>query len=383
MCETIETIKGHRQIFIDTETTGLSSKHGHRIVELAAVETVDGEVTGREFHSYFDPQRTIDPYAERVHGLSQGFLLGKPLFSARAMEFLAFICGADLLMHNASFDTGFVDAELSLAKFPHSLHDLGNVICTVQLARNRFPGTSVALDALIERGNLSIKRTQHSALEDARMLAQVYLRLLQIRANDKGAPAKRLTAKSYGFRSTPHSPLKGTTMHTTSAIAAKTYLAWQFFNVIPGTFKRNKKQFAHLDYPILAPLPPLAAKTKPIEECSAEGPFIYFVHDGAGHLCYVGKSKEKTVIKRWVRPGIGGPSEYYWTHSTASGGNVFNIAEGLRRNEGPFSLRYTPLSALIPAYASTFGISAGLDTDAVLQCMEEGLIKMFSPKWNR
>lgn len=96
-------------------------------------------------------------------------------------------------------------------------------------------------------------------------------------------------------------------MHTTSAIAAKTYLAWQFSNVIPGTFKRNKKQFAHLDYPILAPLPPLAAKTKPIEECSAEGPFIYFVHDGAGDLCYVGKSKEKSVIKRWVRPGIGGP----------------------------------------------------------------------------
>ena len=172
-------------------------------------------------------------------------------------------------------------------------------------------------------------------------------------------------------------------MHTISNLTAKTYLAWQFSDVIPGTFKRNKKQFAHLDYPILAPLPTNATKTKPIEQCPAEGPFIYFVHDGIGRICYVGKSKEKCVIKRWVRPGIGGPSEYYWTHSTASGGNVFSIAKGLKNNEGPFSLRYTSLSSLLPTYGSMFGISTGIDADLALQRVEEGLIGLLSPKWNR
>ena len=386
MLERASSTVGRRQVFIDTETTGLSPKQGHRIVELAAVEAVNGQPTGREFHSYLDPGCSIDPNAERVHGLSRDFLSGKPLFADVASEFLDFIRNADLLMHNATFDQGFLDAELARADQQHKLSELGTVICTAQLAKRRFPGCSVALDALIQRSQLGIKRQQHSALGDARLLAEIYFRLLWDgkRADAAKARNSALSGSSRSAESINYStPSKEHAMNTTAELGTKTYLAWEFSSVIPGTFKRNKKQFSHLDYPILAPLPTNAAKTKPIEQCPAEGPFIYFVHDGAGKLCYIGKSKEKCVIKRWVRPGIGGPSEYYWTHSTSSGGNVFSIAEGLRLNEGPFALRYTSLSTLLPTYESMFGISARMDADLALQRMEEGLIGLLSPTWNR
>jgi hypothetical protein len=163
----------------------------------------------------------------------------------------------------------------------------------------------------------------------------------------------------------------------------KTYLAWTFTELLPGTFKRNKKQFARLNYPILAPLPIMKSKTRPLEECGSEGPFIYFVLDGVERLCYLGKSEELTVIKRWVRPGIGGPASHYWSHSIASGGSVFNIANGLRRGEGPFSLRYVPLSALLPVYGKQFGISAEMPLVQKLKLMEDGLIFALSPAWNR
>lgn len=386
MRENSDMTKRRRQVFIDTETTGLSPNQGHRIVELAAVEAIDGQLTGREFHSYLDPKRSIDPYAERVHGLSRNFLSGKPLFADVTDDFVLFIRGAELLMHNAPFDKSFIDMELALADIPQGLSDMGTVTCTVQLAKVRFPGSSVTLDALVERCNLGIKRDEHSALDDARLLAQVYLRLL-CNGNHTGAATAnnhcRFASRKPALSTEQTTPTKGSAMHTESDIATTTYLAWQFSKIIPGTFKRNKKQFAHLDYPILAPLPTNAAKTKPIEQCPADGPFIYFVHDGAGRLCYIGKSKEQCVIKRWVRPGIGGPSEYYWTHSTVSGGNVFKIAEGLRLNEGPFSLRYTSLSALLPTYGATFGISTGMDADLALKQMEERLIGLLSPKWNQ
>ncbi len=385
MLENAGMTNSRRQVFIDTETTGLSPNQGHRIVELAAVEAINGQLTGREFHSYFDPKRPIDPYAERVHGLSRDFLSGKPLFTDVTDEFVEFIRGAELLMHNAPFDRGFVDTELALADIPQSLSDIGTVTCTVQMARACFPGSSVTLDALIERCKLDIKRDRHSALDDARLLAKIYFRLLW-NGNCTSTATANNHRHSGSRKPTPSiiqpTPAKGNAMHTESNLEKTTYLAWQFSKIIPGTFKRNKKQFAHLDYPILAPLPTNAAKTKPLEQCPAEGPFIYFVHDGTGRLCYIGKSKEQCVIKRWVRPGIGGPSEHYWTHSTVSGGNVFNIAEGLRRNEGPFSLRYTSLSALLLTYGATFGISTDMDADLALQRMEERLIGLLSPKWN-
>ena len=162
-----------------------------------------------------------------------------------------------------------------------------------------------------------------------------------------------------------------------------TYLAWSFTGVLPGSFKRNKKQFAHLDYPILAPLPTLKTKTLPIEDCGTTGPFIYFVLDSKRRVCYVGKSKEANVIKRWVRPGIGGPVSHYWTHSITSGGSVFNIAELLRSEEGPVSLRYAPISALLPMYKAKLDICQGMDDDALLDRLESHLIGELSPAWNR
>lgn len=163
----------------------------------------------------------------------------------------------------------------------------------------------------------------------------------------------------------------------------KTFLAWSFNEVLPGTFKRSKKEFAHLDYPILAPLPKLKTKTQPLEDCGCSGPFIYFVLDRTQRVCYIGKSKEANVIKRWVRPGLGGPASHYWTHSITSGGSVFNIAKGLQAGDGPFSLRYSPLTELLPKYRSQFGISNGASTDIALRCMEAGLVTELSPLWNR
>ena len=161
----------------------------------------------------------------------------------------------------------------------------------------------------------------------------------------------------------------------------KTYVAWTFTGALSGTFKRNKKIFAKLNYPILTPLTNLKSKTRPIEECDSEGPFIYFVLDGGERLCYLGKSKESSVIKRWVRPGIGGPTSHYWTHSIPSGGSVFNIASGLLCGEGPFTLRYATYSALLLVYGKQFGISH--ETLKGLKLMEDGLRRILLPIWNK
>jgi hypothetical protein len=163
----------------------------------------------------------------------------------------------------------------------------------------------------------------------------------------------------------------------------KTFLAWTFTEILPGTFTRKKADFAHHRYPILAPLPSLGRATQPVEECDAAGPFIYFVLDGRGTICYVGKSQESNVIARWVRPGVGGPSSHYWTHSTKSGGSVFNIADGLRRGDGPYSLRYAPLATLTPQLAAEFDIAADAPTALALRRMEDGLLRTLLPAWNR
>ncbi len=167
-----------RQVFIDTETTGLSAKAGHRIVEIAAIEVIDQKLTGRKFHTYLNPDRSIDPHAQKVHGLNSDFLKDKPTFRQVANEFIEFVRGAECLMHNALFDSGFINAELSQAERNETLEGLGPVTCTVSLAKRMFPGESVKLDALIPKSGLSTKRKQHSALEDAELLALVYLKLL-------------------------------------------------------------------------------------------------------------------------------------------------------------------------------------------------------------
>lgn len=162
----------------------------------------------------------------------------------------------------------------------------------------------------------------------------------------------------------------------------RTYIAWRFTDILPGTFKRNKADFAHHEYPILGPLPQFGGKTRPIEDCPSLGPYIYFVVDGMERVCYIGKSKEDCVVKRWVRPGIGGPAKHYWTHSTKSGGSVFNIAEGLRRGEGPFTLRFVPLSELLPLYGMKFGILPIGTIDHALKRMEDCLVNELLPIWN-
>ncbi|MBA3810483.1 MAG: DNA polymerase III subunit epsilon [Caulobacteraceae bacterium] len=167
-----------REIVLDTETTGLDPRTGHRIVEIACVELDDLAPTGQHFHCYVDPEREIDPDAERVHGLSRAFLAGKPRFAEAAVAhaFLAFVGEAAVIAHNAGFDRGFINHELVLAGHP-PLHE-ARWVDTLGLAQARFPGMSNSLDSLCKRYRISLaEREKHGALIDARLLAHVYLEL--------------------------------------------------------------------------------------------------------------------------------------------------------------------------------------------------------------
>jgi DNA polymerase-3 subunit epsilon len=166
-----------RQIIIDTETTGLNPRTGDRIVEIGAIEVMNHLPTGRTYQVYLNPERDMPAEAERVHGLSIAFLSDKPLFAAICDEFLDFIGDAPLVAHNASFDVGFVNAELERAgraKLPTD-----RVIDTYDLARRKFPGAQASLDALCRRFQIdTTHRTKHGALLDAELLARVYLELV-------------------------------------------------------------------------------------------------------------------------------------------------------------------------------------------------------------
>lgn len=163
----------------------------------------------------------------------------------------------------------------------------------------------------------------------------------------------------------------------------KTYLAWKFDEVIPGTFRRNKAEFAHHEYPIVAPLPTVGGRTAPLERSVALGPYVYFVLDSSELVRYVGKSLEKQVIQRWIRPGVGGPATHYWTHSTRSGGTVFNIAQGILSGQSPcFSLRYVPLAELDEVRRKRFGIGHGAVAAVAVALAEQGLILELQPDWN-
>jgi DNA polymerase III subunit epsilon len=166
-----------REIVLDTETTGLSPRDGHRIVEIGAVELFNHMPTGKTYHVYLDPQRDIPKEAEAVHGLSSAFLKGKPVFSKVADAFLAFVSDAVLVIHNASFDMSFINAELTTAGKP--VIDMGQVIDTLAIAKTKFPMASNSLDALCKRfGVDNSKRTKHGALLDSELLAEVYLELV-------------------------------------------------------------------------------------------------------------------------------------------------------------------------------------------------------------
>jgi DNA polymerase-3 subunit epsilon len=165
-----------RWIILDTETTGLDPKQGHRVIEIAGVEVVDRRPTGRHVHFYVDPEREIDAAATDVHGLTWETLREKPKFADIAGEFVEFARGAMWIIHNAPFDLAFLDEELQRLDLPSTAAICAEVVDTLALAREQFPGKKNALDALCERfGIAHAHRTLHGALLDAQLLAEVYL----------------------------------------------------------------------------------------------------------------------------------------------------------------------------------------------------------------
>lgn len=165
-----------RQIVLDTETTGIGAETGHRIIEIACVELIDRKLTNRHFHTYLNPNREVDAGAFRVHGISQAFLQDKPLFQDVVSDFLNFIEGSELIIHNAPFDVGFLSAELKRINWSQTLDDYCSVLDTLVLARNKHPGQRNSLDALCKRYHVDNSNRQlHGALLDAEILASVYL----------------------------------------------------------------------------------------------------------------------------------------------------------------------------------------------------------------
>jgi len=167
----------NRQIILDTETTGINPQDGHRIIEIGCVEMVKRRLTGNTFHVYLNPERDIDPGAIAVHGISNEFLRDKPLFKDIADEFLNFIQDAELIIHNAPFDVGFLDHELALlAANKLRIADVCPVFDTLAFAQKKHPGQRNSLDALCKRYNAdNSPRDLHGALLDAQILANVYL----------------------------------------------------------------------------------------------------------------------------------------------------------------------------------------------------------------
>ena len=165
-----------RQIFLDTETTGLYPDQGHRIIEIAAVEIFNRRPTQRHFHIYINPEREIDAGAQEVHGISLEFLQDKPLFSQVASEFLEFVRGAELIIHNAPFDVGFLNMELSRLNMDKLETYVSGIVDTLKMAKEMRPGQRNNLDALCRHFGIdNSKRTLHGALLDAELLADVYI----------------------------------------------------------------------------------------------------------------------------------------------------------------------------------------------------------------
>jgi DNA polymerase-3 subunit epsilon len=202
-----------REIVLDTETTGLDPRRGHRLIEIACIEIEDLLPTGRHFHRYVDPERDIDPEAEKVHGLSRSFLMGKPRFEDVADDFLEFVGDAPLVAHNAQFDRGFVNHELE--KVGRASIPDPRWVCTYVLAQSKFPGMYNSLDALCKRFKISLaEREKHGALIDTRLLSMVYLELQG--GKERGldlAPVRQASARpegvafgGYGPRPEPLAP---------------------------------------------------------------------------------------------------------------------------------------------------------------------------------
>ena len=165
-----------RQVVLDTETTGLEPEAGHRVIEIGGVEVVGRRLTGRRFHRYVDPERSIDDAAIEVHGITAETLTGKPKFGDVVGEFLEFVRGAELVIHNAAFDISFLNYELSLLDQPFAIESLCTITDSLAIARDKHPGQKNSLDALCRRyGVDNSERDLHGALLDAEILADVYL----------------------------------------------------------------------------------------------------------------------------------------------------------------------------------------------------------------
>ena len=168
------------EIFLDTETTGLSFKDGHKIVEIACIETHTLIPTTKIFHKLINPKRNMPEEAFKIHGFSEEFLSNQPTFDKIVEEFLNFIKGKKLIMHNANFDLGVLNGELTAIK--KKLIDKTLVIDSLEVARNKFPGTSNSLDSLCKRFNIDIsRRVKHNALLDCELLREVYINLLDVK----------------------------------------------------------------------------------------------------------------------------------------------------------------------------------------------------------
>ena len=178
-----------REVVLDTETTGLDPRSGHRIVEIGCVELINHMATGKHFHKYLNPERDIPEQASVIHGLTEEFLSSQPVFADIAEEFEAFIGDSTLVIHNAEFDLGFINAEREKISQPPIASNLA--IDTVSLARRKFPGAQANLDALCRRFKIdNSDRSLHGALKDARLLAEVYLELIGGRQQNLGLSAE-------------------------------------------------------------------------------------------------------------------------------------------------------------------------------------------------
>ena len=178
-----------REVVLDTETTGLDPRSGHRIVEIGCVELINHMATGKHFHKYLNPERDIPEQASVIHGLTEEFLSSQPVFADIAEEFEAFIGDSTLVIHNAKFDLGFINAEREKISQPPIAPD--RAIDTVSLARRKFPGAQANLDALCRRFKIdNSDRSLHGALKDARLLAEVYLELIGGRQQNLGLSAE-------------------------------------------------------------------------------------------------------------------------------------------------------------------------------------------------
>jgi DNA polymerase-3 subunit epsilon len=184
-----------RQIILDTETTGISPQQGHRIIEIGCLELTNRRLTGRSFHYYLQPDRLVEPEAMAVHGITDEFLVGKPRFAEVAQEFLAFVTGAELIIHNAPFDIGFLNHEMRLMQGDAwaGMSAICGVLDTLAMAKARHPGQKNNLNALAKRyGADNRDRTYHGALLDAEILADVYLNMtggqvgLQLGSEEEG-----------------------------------------------------------------------------------------------------------------------------------------------------------------------------------------------------